>query len=247
MEYQGVGVMKISTVEHFFILFVILPVILVAQHKVNLNSGDLMAGQVEQILNDTLYFKYRGNQLKIPLNEVQSITFNGNTVPSNDIVTEVKGVVTYFFNDNFGDRPDVGAVVSITKSDSNKAAENLIAKYQIAKLYRRVLSLGIKNQKMIETLKKMDCYTDEGFRRLDKDASLFLIKEIVLSDKFKRVTVTGNGNYSIKLSPGTYEMVIISKGRKYDSLTELSGQVYWKLFTIKSGEDLTIDHQFNIE
>jgi hypothetical protein len=100
-----------------------------------------------------------------------------------------------------------------------------------------------KNE-LIERLKAEDAYPEEKFNELDNKV-FQMIYDIENGRDAKNTTVDGNGNYSIKLEPGIYYLVIKSKGRKNHSITEGGGQISGiDIIDIKSNETLEKSEDF---
>ena len=100
---------------------------LAAQNVLVLKSGEKMKGKVEKFLKDTLTFKFKGNKMLFKSSEISSSYFDEKDIPEeqpNSLSQNIEqkqegkitGVVTYFFNDNYGDKPDVGAKILIINS-----------------------------------------------------------------------------------------------------------------------------------
>jgi len=219
-----------------------------SQHEIKLKSGETINGEVKSLLNGQLIVSFKGNNLKLEVSDIESIFFVKSTQSSKDANSdkgELKGVVTYFFNKNFGDRPDIGATVLINRTDSINGNKSLIGVYQIAQSYKSLITLGvISKDKVNIELKKLNADTEEGFKKLDFNAWKELLE---FEAKALKLTVDGSGSYSVKLDAGMYEVIIVSKGRRGYTTTENLGQVYRKLITIKSGEVCNFDKRFDIE
>src|SRR3972149_2389822 len=103
-----------------------------SQHEIKLKSGETINGEVKSLLNGQLIVSFKGNNLKLEVSDIESIFFVKSTQSSKDANSdkgELKGVVTYFFNKNFGDRPDIGATVLINRTDSINGNKSLIGVY----------------------------------------------------------------------------------------------------------------------
>jgi len=176
-----------------------------------------MTGKVISIQNNELIFNFMGNELKISTNEIASIVFT-ESIPvrtKSDFGT-LTGVVTYFFNDNYGDKPDVGAKIIVCKYKEGESFLKQFREYNTARHYRVMMSYLKKNDtkrhEYLQKLADMGIYTDEDFDKLDKDTSSGLINLTVTeSSNFKNLTVDGTGKYSIQLPVGKYEVIFQSK------------------------------------
>jgi hypothetical protein len=59
-------------------------------------------------------------------------------------------------------------------------------------------------------------------------------------------TISANGDYSIKVEPGTYYIFINSKNRKGLTISESMGQIYCKKIVIEENEIRDISHNFEV-
>jgi len=194
--------------------------------------------------------------------------------------TNINGVVTYFFNDNLGDKPDIGAKVYVVDSLTNTVFKNnTIDSFIYVKTYRRIYQTYLRifsdytgiakgyegkkkhkeeyqtyKTKTDDAKKNVDEYfnkllvygidTDEKFEALDKRAAQSIVS---LNENNSLVrTVDGNGNYSISVKPGTYFILIISKGRTGMSISEVMGQIYSKKVLVREGETKNVSNNFTL-
>jgi hypothetical protein len=223
-----------------------------AQNKIVFQSGEEMTGKVVSILNDELIFNFKGNNLKFPTKEVNIIYFS-ESLNQQKLTekTSLSGVVTYYFNKNYGDKPDVGAIITINKIENlnENALESLYNKFDAAKLKMAMLSnIDKKDPKFTEytdELNKLGIYTQSDLDKLDMELATILIKR-TSKEGVKNITVDGNGKYSIQLDPGYYEIFMTSKGRTALSTTEISGKVFVKNIQIKPNESNVLDHSFGL-
>jgi hypothetical protein len=233
------------------VLFFINFCLLFSQHEVKLKSGETIKGEVKTLLNGQLTVLFKGNNLNLMLSDIENISFVKSSQSSasfNSDKGELKGVVTYYFNRNIGDKPDVGSTVIIHKTDSINGSKSAIGDYQNAQLYRSLIALGAKSKddEYNKKLKELNADTKEGFKQLDEKSFKEYLGLKNPEKKSLELTVDGSGNYSVKLEPGIYEVVIISKGRSGSTMSELLGKIYRKLVTIKSGEVCTLDNSFGV-
>ena len=214
-----------------FALTLILSNLGFSQNILFLKNGDKMNGKLDGYKNDTIIFELQGNKLKFKTSDIISIYFDEKLAP-HDIgnnPNEMKptqegkifGVVTYFFNDNYGDKPDVGAMVCIV--DSAKFPEFNLATvdtFQHANFYKNIyldyksMGNGKVPNDVTELVKKYNIEDKTAFDSLDHRASKNIFRLIYTKDVMKTV-VNGSGSYSIKVKPGTYYVCIKSNNRKY--------------------------------
>lgn len=114
---------------------------------------------------------------------------------------ELRGVVTYFFNDNYGFKPDVGANAYIIK-DGIIRPDSLDAK----------AADDFRSENMIYTLGQ-----DVGKSRDDynsaKRRAIHLQERISSNPAASTLTADGQGVFTKKLVPGTYWVLIASANR----------------------------------
>jgi len=112
----------------FHFLFITLSYLGFSQNVLLLKNGDKLNGKLEAYSNDTLQFIFQGNNMKFKASEIASVYFDISFLPNKYIENEaiivkkqsqfgkVFGVITYYFNDNFGDKPDTGAEIYFADS-----------------------------------------------------------------------------------------------------------------------------------
>lgn len=245
-----------------FALSLILSNLSFGQNILFLKNGDKMNGKLEGFKNDTIIFKIQGNKLKFKTSDIVSIYFDEKLAPldlskttkTNEIKPAIQGsifgVVTYFFNKNYGDKPDVGAEVYI--ADSIKITDFNLAtvdSFHYASFYKNIYldykSMGKVPDNIMEQVKKYNLEDKLAFDSLDKSAATNIFKIKYAKDVMKTV-VDGSGNYSVKLKPGTYYVYIKSNNREGISMTEISGKVKCQKVIVKDGEDTNMSCNFGI-
>ena len=138
---------------------------------------------------------------------------------------KIKGVVSYYFNEYQGDKPDLGATVYAVDSSKCLNFNNEIAfSYELASI-------------------KMDYSEDTSFAGIDKKNALNNI-EIIHSEFVNSTTVDATGNYSLELPPGVYYVLIKSKGRNGLTMTDLMGCVYYIKIHLTHDQPMEISHNF---
>lgn len=139
---------------------------------------------------------------------------------------KIKGVITYFFNDYQGSKPDLGAEVYVV--DSSKCS-----KYDSEISFQFELA-SIKDDK-----------SDE-FKALDTKNALNN-KEITGNEDANKATVDAAGNYAFDLPPATYYVLVKSKGRTGLSVTEIMGKVYIIKIRLKPDQIKDISYNFPLK
>lgn len=252
----------------YFFLITSLSILSVnAQQVLNFKNGNSMNGKIEKVVGDTIIFKFQGNRIKVHSSEISAIYFDPqvleNEKKKNSQVEikegKISGIVTYFFNKNFGDKVDVGSTVYFLDSiaanefvskDSSVHGINFkaIQDYLHGDLYRNLkasyLNLRMDIPKEIsEEIINYGVETDEKYNELGELAMINYIRFTIIAEK---VTVDGNGSYSKSLKPGTYYIAIESKHRQHINKVESMGAVELKTIHIKSGEEIETSHNFTV-
>jgi len=171
----------------------------------------------------------------------------------------LKGVVSYYFNANYGDRPDTGAKAYILTEEDLVAlgtSESQLYRYLIA--YAKLGADPIDIEVALNSAKSEKAKKAMAQRLGDKPALLAKFKEVndSTSDvmakldvlpvwQAKRVTADGGGVFTKKLAPGAYYVIVLSAHRKHNTTTELGGQYTLKKVLIKD-DDLEIPIRFSI-
>ena len=224
-----------------------------------------MNGKLEGFKDDTIHFNFQGNKLKFKTSDIVSIYFdeksasndlNKSTITNEIIASQegrIFGVVTYFFNDNYGDKPDVGAEVYIVDSvkiqDFNFATvdsffnSNTYRSYKSMWMQRPSQNKTLAN--IIEEAKKYDL-DRKGFISLDERAAKNISK-ILENKNVKKSVVDGSGNYFFKVKAGTYYVYIKSKGRTGSNISEASGKIKCEKLIVKEDDDINMSYDFSFE
>ena len=165
---------------------------------------------------------------------------------------QISGVITYFFNDNFGNRPDVGSEVFIYKAEvANSlgyARSTCLDTFRIVsnhreleRLYKELNQDMPKDEK--ERINKYGIDTDDQFEALDKRTFIKISKDQKSKDLVK-TAVDGNGRFSVTVPPGTYTVLIISSHRQGISISEVAGKFYHENVKVQSGAQTEIVTNF---
>lgn len=172
----------------------------------------------------------------------------------------IKGVVTYYFNQNFGYKPDVGASIALLKQDkiepflqeingcgyvTNKDKEEYDqAKAAWEELFREQMSLisPFKTKKSRALEAKTDSALKVYSQKQSKLMSFTLCKDKIFAtyvseiSDYEKTIIDGSGNYSFKLDPGNYLVLIASK--------QNLGKVMKKV-SILADKELNFSYQFD--
>jgi hypothetical protein len=220
------------------------------QTVITLKSGEIIEGNVTSLINGILKVSFKENPINIKQSELKSIDFvkgELKTIAPNKNISngELKGVVTYYFNKNYGDKPDVGAKIYVRNTDTTGHKQSPTAKYERAAVLKYLVDNKVDVEKYSSQLKEMNGDTKAGFDELSS-AVIKDMYSIERDETAKIVTADGNGSYSVKLSPGLYEVIITSKGRTSLTVAEINGKIATKIISIKSDDVKTIDYRFGL-
>lgn len=174
----------------------------------------------------------------------------------------VTGVVTYFFNEYQGYKPDIGAEVYLTPENCDSINNYLRVSHAKARIESNKYNLeefksyGEKeNKEIIDDLNKLIKSDQEIVNSYTKDTTIFNQNEneafrklhIIKTNKDTyKTTVDGVGNFTIDVPPGKYNAIIISVGRTKVNLLEVHGQIIIKSIEVKSKEKTNIDSKFEV-
>jgi len=236
-----------------------------SQNILFLKNGDKMNGKLEGCKNDTITFNIQGNKLKLRTFDITSIYFDEKLIPNelnkptmgNEIKPiqngRVSGVITYFFNDNFGSKPDVGADVYIVESnkvpDFNYATVDSFYNSNIHRLYRSKWGAIVSSNKVLANIiveaKKYNL-DRKSFNSLDKRAATN-ISQIIDAKDVMNLNVDGIGNFSIKVKPGTYFICIKSKNIIGLNVIDTTGEIKCERLIVKEDGEYNVSCEFAFE
>ena len=170
---------------------------------------------------------------------------------------KVSGTVTYSHNQV--NKPDMGADIFIIDSAANSTATdykvNVPAVDSFVKAYKwhshliemEALMNNLPKRKRTEieispSSKRAGIYDITSFDKID-DAAYMPVTYFTFSKM--KTKADGVGNYSIKLKPGTYYVLIRSANRTGLGMTSIDGMIYLKK-VILSEDDENISHNFEL-
>lgn len=240
----------------------LLPNLCFSQNVLYLKNGDKMSGKLEGYKNDTILFDFKGNKLKFNTSEIISVYFNGKDTPDDQVketipaeinpsqMAKISGVITYLTRFEF--QPDAGTDVYFADStklkDFNFATLDSFYNFIVYKTYRKTWKPRPTNLLLAAIYDEGEKYNYDkaSFNQLDKRATLNISKIVDAKDVSKAV-VDKNGNYSVKIRPGTY--YVLFKSRKYARLDKLETSEPFKcnLVNISGGEDIKMNYAFGFE
>ncbi len=183
---------------------------------------------------------------------------------------EVTGVVTYFFNNNLGDKPDIGAKVYLlenTNKINHSSLDSFLTISVDKKNYKdlqdlkemdiKLSALGIptakeslqmradESEKVLKRLTLFNAETEEKYHLLDSRSNEQFLE--LISKSNMQTTVDGSGRFYIKVPPGEYTTLIVSNGREGNSITTIGGLISLDSIKLSSGEKKEINHAFGMQ
>jgi hypothetical protein len=171
---------------------------------------------------------------------------------------KISGVVSYYFNENFGNRPDGGAAIYILDSASassldlksiaglKKAFANFMEtkmKYEADSLVDALIDHHKEGSVKVHAYTSPDSslatFNEMGSRALQALKKYRLAATKVLAD--------GNGNYTKTLPPGKYCILIESGNARNMPMHGLSGQIYFRFVQVKPGREEKLSNSFMLD
>jgi len=230
------------------------------QNVLFLKNGDRLNGKLEGTKLDSLIFKLHGAKINFSSSDVLALFFDEKVAPNsisnldnlknNKESAKISGVVTYYFNSNYGDKPDIGAEIYVVDSVALPEFKYEDVKdFFLAIIYRDILVLS-KRQKMPipafiqNQVVKLKLDDKVAFDESDKNAYQN-IQKLMNSDKAIKTVADGSGNYSVKVAPGTYYVLIKSNNREGMTTTMISGKIFCEKHSITDGSELSINAKFD--
>jgi hypothetical protein len=137
------------------------------------------------------------------------------------------GAVSYFFNNNYGDKPDSGSKIFIIST-------------------AKLPELGQKCRKYLEL--KNTLGSDETKNKEWKDAGDALAQYLlpVLYDpQTTKLMADGSGAFSMKLAPGKYSIIVKSAHRTALTVAEVDGSMLYFETEIKPDEQANVAARFS--
>ena len=152
---------------------------------------------------------------------------------------ELVGMVTYFFNDNYGYKPDVGSQIYIFTKDSVPDFQaSLLKKYLDLKLAANISDAEESNRIYAKYGATADAWKPFGQSLAHMIISVTSGKDVI------QLSADGSGAFHTKLKPGHYCVLTQSGHRKSLSVIEISGQLAYDEIDVKSGDQTNVDTKF---
>ncbi len=146
---------------------------------------------------------------------------------------KLSGNMTYFFNDNYGFKPDSGSEIYFVKS-------NLIKK--------NILS-DIKNFQLYSLKDASAQYNGKRDKNFIRAANNIAYNFSIIITKLKPITVTadGSGNFKTKLPIGKYIVMAQSAHRDKTNLLEIGGMKSFKEISITNNNEIFLNIKCEVE
>jgi len=147
---------------------------------------------------------------------------------------ELRGIATYFFNQNLGNKPDIGAKAFIIKESAIKKGTNIVSLQTYLINHDLVEHTGSSSGPKLEKLPDEMTPADK-IQALEGEA-LAAQQEILQNPSTSEVTADGNGVFLKKLAPGYYIVLIRSANRSRINPLEMQGQMIVREVSIKDDD-----------
>ena len=152
---------------------------------------------------------------------------------------ELVGTANYYFNANYGEKPDAGSnVYIISPEDAPGITADQFKKY----LLLRVAANTTSPEFAKEILTKYNAQIDD-WKFIGEELGKSLLT-VISSKKTIKLTADGNGSFKMKLRPGRYWAIVRSAHRHALSLLEADGQVSFHEVEIEAGDQANISAKF---
>lgn len=241
-------------------IFLLISLTVIGQTQVRLKNGESVQGNIRSLENGVLTMTVNSKVLTFEQSDISVIYFEklpdsgsyslaiyktplGADNPSLGSKGMIKGRV---LNDN-ENKPDVGAHIYLRKVDTSNGQRTMTSRYELARMCKQLI--GNSNDEEFKSwqdlLKKLDADTQEGFDKLDK-ATFSDLRDLDHDKNVVKVTADASGHYSIKASPGFYELIAVSKSITGKTISESKGQFYSILMTLSAGKEFQVDTHFGL-
>jgi hypothetical protein len=144
----------------------------------------------------------------------------GFTITSCKRQSKITGVVTYFFNENFGQKPDVGAEIYFLEKGEQDLFD-FTTPWTFSKIsphhrenYNKILDWksNILKNEMSENAFADSVSVIQTAEALERENAINYFKSLMKNDQLK-CTANGNGEFSINLPKGHYYVLVVFSHR----------------------------------
>ena len=153
----------------------------------------------------------------------------GLTISSCNRQVKVSGLVTYFFNQNFGQKPDMGAEIYFLKDDGlypiNFAGRWTSSKLSPHHLLNNIKILNLQNKVLANNGDKLaladSILSIQHSEAMERQNAIIEFKKAMKDDQLKCVANV-NGEFTINLPKGKYYILVVFSHR--DAIDLHNGQ-----------------------
>jgi hypothetical protein len=138
------------------------------------------------------------------------------------------GAVSYFFNQNYGDKPDSGSTIFIVPAAECPGLDQKFKNYLKVK-YASINGATAANEK---------AWKDEG------ELLAEYLRPIIHGPKATKLLADGSGAFSMRLSPAKYAVIVKSAHRTAMTVAEVSGSMQYFEVEVKPDEQANIAARF---
>jgi hypothetical protein len=223
------------------------------QHTLILKTGERLDGALIKADSLKILFVFKGNRLSFEIDDLEAIYFSDKVLLTSGQESAdcyISGVVTYYFNENYGYKPDVGAEVFVVPIDSEPNFDQLLlSEYHLGVSARALCTIyrakGMKPPaNTLEQLERIGAETDKKWEELDHKA-YDVCRALKNNHSVVQTSADGNGSFRTKVRPGKYYVLVVSKHRNRPTLTEYEGKIFIDEIEIKAGEEKNIPAEFD--
>ena len=143
---------------------------------------------------------------------------------------DVAGTVTYYFNENYGYKPDAGAQVFIFKKEDYPVFDPSQVKNYLIKKYAAIS--GDKAQ----SAAWLEMGSNAGFEEM--------VIQVQVGKKTTKLDVDGSGSFRTRMKPGHYSVLIKSAHRNGDVPVEITGQIEYQEIDVAADDQANVSVKF---
>jgi hypothetical protein len=143
---------------------------------------------------------------------------------------EIAGVVSYYFNRNYGYKPDAGATICLFQGKDYPSFN--------VELMRRYLAL--KSRAITGDAAAIAAWKNAG----DNKDLYLMISSVRAGNDSMRLAADGDGAFRTKVKPGHYSILVTSAHQKQINLTEVGGEISYQELDVTLADPANIDVKF---
>ncbi|MFC4261848.1 hypothetical protein ACFOWM_03070 [Ferruginibacter yonginensis] len=138
---------------------------------------------------------------------------------------------------------NIGRIITIY----NDSAKVVKGKKQYEATYTRlqntITQINVETNERNAKLQSLQAETNAKFEVFDQQTAKAL-SQLKLKAGDNRAIADATGNFTLKVTPDKYIVLLISNNKNGLTTTEVSGKVFVQLVEVKEGETITINHKF---